>query len=564
MSNNAKIALGVLLVVAGGWAYLTFGTATISVTSDPAGAIVRVDGRQRGVTPVDRIELEVGSHRLEVAHSHFASHIEGLSLSRGDHLERHVAFEPGEGTFELLSNPRGAWVEIDGERLRERTPTTHRLPSGPHVVSMGQEERHIVEETHTVKDGETLEVNFNLNIDPHGSVTIRTTPRNAKVEFLNEDFVYKPKMRVQIGEYALRVSRPGYITQEFRYQVRYGDNLHSVDLERAYATLRVNLKPAGAGVEVSYVDGGRTRRKAYTPGMRVPVGKVDVRAFALGYRSSNKSIQLGQAGATVSFDLPVMNVEPGRVFVDDLRAGGQGPEVVVIPAGEFVMGNAEGPPSERPERTVSITQPFGMTRYEITVGDFLKYARSENITLHERLWVEEPQRAMAYVSYADAAGYARWLSQQTENQYRLPSEAEWEYVARAGTTTPYYFGSDPELLCEHGNMADRTARRKFREWKTLTCEDGMVRPGPGGQFKPNPFGLYDLYGNVSEWVADCGLPSYDSAPTDGSPAVEGVECETHGVRGGSWDSTAEEALSAYRLSARSPNDDRGFRLVRAL
>ena len=564
MSNNVKIALGIIAVVAAGWAYQMFGTATIAVTSEPTGAVVRVDGRQRGVTPLARLELDVGSHRLEVAHTHYATAVEGLSLSRGDHLDRHIVFQPGEGTLQLLSNPRGAWVEINGERINGITPTEVTVPSGELVIAMGQQERHIVEETHTLKDGQTLEVNFNLNIDPHGSVTITTTPRDAKVEFLNEDVTYKPKLRLQIGEYAVRVSRAGYESQEFRYQVRYGENVHRVDLQRAYGPLRVNVSPADARVEVLYTDGGRKQRKAYRTNMRVPVGRVEVRATSIGRRTGIKSIRLGQQGATVNFDLPIMQVEPGREFADVLGDGSAAPTMVVIPAGQFVMGRDDGPPSERPARTVTLAQPFAVSKYEVTVGDYVKFAQATNKSLHERLWTDQPGNAMAYVSFRDASAYADWLSEQTGENYRLPSESEWEYFARAGTTTPYYFGDDPESLCEYANMADRSARKRYREWATLTCDDGMVKPGPGGQFKPNGFGLYDIYGNVSEWVLDCGLPEYGSAPTDGSPAEEGLGCETHGVRGGSWDSTSEEALSGYRMSARSANDDRGFRLIRTL
>ena len=92
----------------------------------------------------------------------------------------------------------------------------------------------------------------------------------------------------------------------------------------------------------------------------------------------------------------------------------------------------------------------------------------------------------------------------------------------------------------------------------------MVRPGPVGTYAPNPFGVYDIYGNVSEWVADCGMPDYAYAPRDGSAAREGSGCGTHGVRGGSWDSMAIEARSSYRNTASSANDDRGIRLVRVL
>jgi len=563
MDNRIKIVIAAVLVIGAFWAYQMFGTATIAITSEPSGAVVRVDGRQRGITPITRLELDAGSHRLEVAHSHYVTYVEGLDLRRGDHLQRALTLEVGEGTYEFLSNPRGAWVEVDGERVG-RTPMKYTTTSGPHLIAMGQEERHIVEESHTVKDGETLEVNFNLNIDPHGSVTFTTFPRNAKIEFIGEDIVYKPKVRVQIGEYPVRVSAPGYVTQEFRYQVRYGDNLHEVNLQRDFGRLRVAATPADADIQVSYSEGGRTRRKTYTQVMQVPVGKVEVRARALGYRTAFRSIQMGNKGATLRFKLERMTVERGEVIQDSLRSGGQGPELVVIPAGQFQMGDANGPPSEKPVRTITLTQPFAVAKYEVTVGEYLRFARATGRSVDELVNVDAPDLAMTHVSFQGATTYAEWLSEQTGQKYRLLSEAEWEYVARAGTRGPYFFGDNELDLCTYANVADRSTRKRYRDWDTLNCDDGIERLGPVGTRQPNPFGLYDIYGNVAEWVLDCGMPDYADGPTDGSAASEGFGCSSNGIRGGSWDSMASEATSSYRLTGANANDDRGIRLLREL
>ena len=564
MNSRMRIALVVLVVAAGFWGYETFGTATIAITSEPTGAMVRVDGRLRGVTPLTRLELDTGNHRVEVIHSHLQPFVEGLSLRRGDHIERHVQLKPGTGTLQLMSNPRGAWVEVDGERVSGRTPVTIEVVSGPHNIAMGQEERHIVEQEHTVKHGETREVNFNLNIDPHGSVTMTTAPRGARIEFIGEDVEYRPKMRMRIGEVAVRISKPGYVAQEFRYKVRYGDNLHHVKLERDFGNLVVRVTPTDADVRVTYEDEGRTLRKPYQAGMRVPVGRVEVQARALGHRTGIKTIRLGNKGATVRFSLSAMTVPAGKVFNDTLQNGAPAPHLVVIPAGSFIMGDDEGPPSEQPAREVTITQPFAVSRYEITIGDYLHYLRVQGRQLHERLDPADATHAVGYVDFADAVDYAEWLSDQTGEKYRLLSEAEWEYVARAGSTTHYFWGNDKAELCRFANIADRTARKSFREWDTLDCDDYLVRAGPVGSYEPNPFGVYDIYGNVSEWVLDCGMPDYDRAPNDGSAADEGSGCASHGIRGGSWDSMPVEARSTYRNVASTANDDRGIRLLRVL
>lgn len=564
MDNRIKVVVTLAIVAASFWLYHYFGTATVAVTSEPAGAQVIVDGRVRGVTPLSRLELDSGSHRLEVAHSFYQTHVEGLSLDRGDHLVRHFVLQVGDGTLSLLSNPRGAWVEVDGERLPDLTPTTLRTTAGEHTIVMGQAERRAVAQVHTLKAQQTLEVNFNLNIDPHGSLTMMTSPRNAKIEFVDKELVYTPQMRLPIGEYTVRVSRPGYEAQTFRYTVQYGDNRHDVKLVRAFGTLVVTTSPADADVRVSYVEGGRTRSKSYSTDMQLPLGALELRARAIGYRTAFRKLDLTSQGAAVHFDLAAMQVQVGRVFSDALSVGGQGPELVVVPAGRFLMGNASGPPSEQPARTVVLSQPFAVSRFEVTIGDYLKYLQDRGLALHERLDPADITHAVAYVSHADATDYAGWLSAQTGHKYRLPTEAEWEYVARAGSQQTYFFGEDPEQLCAYANVSDAATRKVYRQWQTLSCDDGLVRPGPVGTYQPNEFGVYDIYGNVAEWVADCGLPEYTLGSDDGTHAYTGGSCSSHGVRGGSWDSQAIEASSSYRFSVSSANDDRGIRLLRVL
>lgn len=553
-----------LLFVAGFWAYQQFGVATLTLSSDPTGAIVNVDGRQIGRTPLTRREVTTGKHLVEILHSHYAPVTENVSLQRGDHFERHVTFQAGEGELILLSNPRGAWVEVDDRRLPNTTPTRLSTRSGERVIRMGREERHIVEETHVLNSAQSLEVNFNLNIDPHGSLTFSINPRNATVNFIGEDFSYSPKMRLPIGEYAIRISKAGYRAQEFRYQVRYGDNLHSVVLERAYGVLQVSSEPSTAELQVAYAQNGEVVRKTYTSGMRLPAGEVEVRARAMGFRTEFKKVRLTEAGAAIRFRLESMSVTPGKVVRDTLAEGGKGPEMVVLPAGSFRMGRNAGPPSEQPQHEIVLSQPFAVSRYEITVGEYLRYAHTENVAVHDKVKTANLRHPMAYITFQEAAAYADWLSKQTGQKYRLLSEAEWEYAAGAGASSTYFYGEEVERLCEFANLADKSTRKVFRDWDTVRCDDGQVRPGPVGSYAPNPFGLHDVYGNVSEWVLECGMPSYAKARADGSARSEGIGCSSHSHRGGSWDSTADELRTGYRNTARSANDDRGIRLLREL
>jgi formylglycine-generating enzyme required for sulfatase activity len=272
----------------------------------------------------------------------------------------------------------------------------------------------------------------------------------------------------------------------------------------------------------------------------------------------------------VNFKLKKLQAVPGEVLSDNLTSGGNAPEMVVVPAGDFIMGNADGSRQEAPTRTVQLTQPFAVSKYEVSVAEFLRYAKDTGVTVPKKLTAAlaandiTEDSPMVHVSHQQATKYVRWISAQTGEHYRLPTEAEWEYFARAGSQSAYFFGDNPQQLCEYANVADQTVKRRYRAWTVIDCNDGQDTPRKRGHYRPNTFGLHDTHGNVSEWVADCGLPDYSSASRDGTQVGQGQGCSSHGHRGGSWDSGQEETTNSFRKAAHGGNGDRGIRLVREL
>jgi formylglycine-generating enzyme required for sulfatase activity len=237
--------------------------------------------------------------------------------------------------------------------------------------------------------------------------------------------------------------------------------------------------------------------------------------------------------------------EHGQVFRDCADC----PEMVVVPAGSFMMGARQE--YERPVHRVSIDKAFAIGRYEITFAEWEK-CTSEGPCNHrpnDRGW-GRANRPVINISWVDAKAYATWLSQKTGRTYRLPSEAEWEYAARGGTKTPFWWGQD---------VGSRNANCQ-------ECNTGQApKTLPVGSFKPNPFGVFDTSGNVAEWVEDCWNDNYRGAPSDGSPWLTG-QCRLRVLRGGAFDSQASYSSSEARF--RYDYDVRysanGFRLVREL
>ena len=226
--------------------------------------------------------------------------------------------------------------------------------------------------------------------------------------------------------------------------------------------------------------------------------------------------------------------------------------MVPLPAGSFQMGDIEGrgSPWAKPAHVVRIRRPFAVGRYEVTFEDYDRFAKATGRRVpHDQRW-GRGRRPIINISWQDATDYSRWLSEQTGQRYRFLTEAEWEYAARAGTETEYWWGKDFLKGVANCNGCGS-------HWDDQ-------HTAPVGSFKPNIFGLYDTAGNVWEWVEDCWHESYKGAPTDGTAWLSGGDCSQRVTRGGSLGSKPER-LSTYfrdRDEASANRVDIGFRLAR--
>ena len=285
------------------------------------------------------------------------------------------------------------------------------------------------------------------------------------------------------------------------------------------------------------------------------------------------------------------NRSPGTVFKDCPDC----PEMVVIPAGRFVMGAAPGEEeSEKlPDNLRNRSQPqhgvdvasFSAGKFEITRGQYRAFAEATGRSSaggcfgwtgskfeidQAKDWrnpgyAQDDPHPVSCVSWDDAKAYTVWLSQKAGKGYRLLTEAEWEYAARAGTTTRRFWGDEGDQSCAYANGADQTAKAQVPGWNFMiaNCNDRYAYTAPVGSYRANAFGLYDMLGNVWEWTEDCWNENYSGAPTDGNSWTTG-NCSRRVARGGSWLDVPRSLRSAYRYGDATANRKLllGFRVAR--
>ena len=311
-------------------------------------------------------------------------------------------------------------------------------------------------------------------------------------------------------------------------------------------------------------------------------------AFALPFPSFGQAS--ASPGAKPKPKPPAVGA-PYRAFKDCPEC----PEMVPIPAGRFLMGAAPGEEERenlpgdfrnrsQPRYWVNVVS-FAVGRYEVTRGQYRVFAEATGRSSEgcfvwtgrkferdlSKDWrtpgyAQDDTHPVACVSWEDASAYVAWLSQKTGNDYRLLTEAEWEYAARAGTTTTRFWGDDGNMSCGDANGADLTIKAQvpgFSNSLAANCNDRYAYTAPVGSYRANAFGLHDMLGNVWEWTQDCWNENYHGAPTDGSAWMTGT-CSRRVVRGGSWGLNPRYLRAAVRswYTAAIRDSNVGFRVAR--
>jgi formylglycine-generating enzyme required for sulfatase activity len=312
-------------------------------------------------------------------------------------------------------------------------------------------------------------------------------------------------------------------------------------------------------------------------------GDVEARLGALGY------VRVVKRDAVVW-------LRPGH---ESFRECDDCPEMVALPAATFSMGSPSTEPGRGDDEddtpgpggnpvTVNFARPFAIGRHEVTRGQFATFARATGYQMEPGCYARELRRQLrpelswtrpgfeqgdshpvTCVSWWDALQYLQWLSATTGASYRLPTEVEWEYAARGGSSARFAFGDNELDMCGYANGADLTSREADPDWIVAPCRDGYRFTAPVGSFKPNAFGLFDMHGNVWEWVEDCRSDSLrpsskpDAAGDIGASRACPLET-LRMLRGGSWSDPPRRLRSAARIAGPADARDHivGFRVVR--
>lgn len=313
--------------------------------------------------------------------------------------------------------------------------------------------------------------------------------------------------------------------------------------------LTVNTKPEDARVRILNI------RAKYRDGIKLQNGRYKIEVSKKGYGTIVQNVRLRNKPLTLKYVLR-KDIRVGDSIIDTLQVGGKSPEMVIIPRGTFVMGDKD----ERhlsPERKVRIQQQLAVSKYEVTFDDYEKFAKATNRSIPKDNRFGKGNRPVINVNWNNAVAYAEWLSKQTGETYRLPSESEWEYFSRAGVNAKFWWGNQATGAIDKANCKKGCGDKASKTFKNKTA--------PVGSFSSNPFLLFDTAGNVAEWTQDCFQNNYEGAPINGDP-VAANSCKKRTVRGGSYKDSVSGISGVERKGVRTNVTEEyiGFRVVREI
>ena len=564
--------------------------ALLLFDSVPSGAEVWLGDIKAGTTPYQNLQLSSGQNlNITLKAQDYRDLQVALTLQPGSNTPKPFELTPAFGSLSITSEPSGADVYLSGELVGQTPYSSSRLASAKYLVDIRKPlYLPLSNQTIAVEDGKLSERSFKL--EPNfGDLSVASEPSAATITLeANGREVYRGtspiSLQLEPATYILSASKSGYAERRFEVTIARGDRTsigkEQLQLRQLSGTAVISSKPASPGARV-LIDGKDSGAVPLITELPVGSYEITIKADKL-QGTANLQIRDGEQQTLV------VELEQGGSAGDVIQDCPQCPQMVYIPAGSFRMGDISGGGNsdEKPVHRVGVGA-FLLAQTEVTVDQFRAFVDASGYkteaeqedrgcrTRENGSWdwrsgknwrnpgfkqsAEEP---VVCVSWNDTQRYIEWLSKKTSSQYRLPTEAEWEYAARAGSETKYFFGNSTSDLCRYANGA---ANETDFSWRNKDCHDGYKRTAPTASFTANAFGLYDMHGNAWEWTQDCWNGSYKGAPSDGTAWLSG-NCSRRVLRGGSWFSDPDNLRSAIRDGITTGNRGNydGFRLARTL
>jgi len=505
------------------------GKGQLVVNANISESILYINGQPVGSVDATPRTLSPGEYKIRLEKTGYEPFETHVTVAKAEKHIVHAALCPkrpppcpvctGGTVSELvvIANIPESMVYIDDEPVGLAGATSHPLSPGKHEIRIEKEGYQPVETEVTLAAGERQTINVTLNPMPvlivcadipgytvyvDGKSTAPTDPME-KTRFLRscstgESYSTYP---LAVGEHRIQVKRPGYRVFETRTTLVEGQN--------EIIVLRIApLLPAHT------------------------------------IHSTHDRL-------------------PNHDFCARLTKDSREPKMIPIRVGASRLDSPEGESGhfdQDPQHHAAPLKPFALGATEVTFDDYDRFACATRRKLPDDEGWGRGQRPVINVDWNDATAYTKWLAKKTGKRYRLPTEAEWEYAARGGTTTLYSWGDDESTACAYANGYDKSAEKVHRfPWNNLPCNDYQANTAPVGNYAPNPFGLFDMSGNVREWIADCWRADDDASDWEGDGA-----CSWRVIRGGAWHSEVADFRPTHRsgLVANKESNSVGFRLAR--
>ncbi|HEU4619487.1 MAG TPA: PEGA domain-containing protein [Gammaproteobacteria bacterium] len=562
----------------------------ISLTAEPdVQASVSVDGQPLGRTPMTA-DIRPGKHRFEFSADRYLSEVRELDVTGGGEAQAlNVAMTPSWAPVSLATDPPGAAVFVDGQAAGT-TPAKLEIDAGTHELEARLPGYNAWQTTIAVAANQPQELPPVKLVQADGRIDLATKPESASVtvdgKFLGRTPV---TLRLRPGRnHELTIAKPGYetVTRTLSIEADSGRKL-AIDLVALYGDVEIDSAPQGAEV---WVDGSR---RAATPAkleLTAVEHRIEVRREGFASKNAEVTPRPGFA-QTLRFELAALDQGSGSGYAQTIKTG-LGQELKLIPAGEFTMGSPRSEPGRRSnevQRPVKLSRAFYLGAREVTNAEFRAYQAEHDSGSFSGKTLNDDAQPVVRVKWEDAAQFLNWLSvkdglqpvyephdgtwvpaRPLRNGYRLPTEAEWEWAARfAKRDKPlvYPWGDELPAPDRSDNFADVSAADVLQSATLAVYSDGFPVAAPVGSFPADALGLYDIGGNVAEWVQDYYEITFE-ADVSGKPAVDPLgpaDGRFHVIRGSSWRSyTKTDLRLAYRDYSGDAREDLGFRIARNL